>query len=132
MKLKKYLIFFLVLAVFLSTNLIFSSCKEEKADNTYTGTSDNEIPAEVEQDNPTLDQMIGEMIILGFRGTEVDNSSDIVEYINEYNIGGVILFDYDVPSKSYLRNILDPQQTKKLIGDLKKLTRGDLIIAVDA
>ncbi|HEY4662506.1 MAG TPA: glycoside hydrolase family 3 protein [Candidatus Humimicrobiaceae bacterium] len=134
MKSKQYQIFlfFLLLIVFLFTNFLFSSCNEEKADNTYTGTSDNEISTEIEQDTPTLDQMIGEMIILGFRGTEVDSSSSIVEYINEYNIGGVILFDYDVPSKSYPRNILDPQQTKKLIGDLKKLTRGDLIIAVDA
>jgi beta-N-acetylhexosaminidase len=134
MKSKKYLIFlfFLVLVVFLFTNFLFSSCKEEKADNAYTGTSDNETSTEMEQNNPKLDQMIGEMIILGFRGTEVDSSSSIVEYINEYNIGGVILFDYDVPSKSYPRNILDPQQTKKLIGDLRKLTRSDLLIAVDA
>jgi beta-N-acetylhexosaminidase len=76
--------------------------------------------------------MIGEMIILGFRGTEVDGSSGIVEYINKYNIGGVILFDYDVPSKSFPRNILDPYQTKELIEDLKKFTRSDLLIAVDA
>jgi len=72
------------------------------------------------------------MIILGFRGTEVDSSSGIVEYINEYNIGGVILFDYDVPSKSFPRNILDPYQTKKLIEDLKKFTHNDLLIAIDA
>jgi beta-N-acetylhexosaminidase len=134
MKSKKYLIFsfFLVLVVFLFTNFIFSSCKEEKADNASTGTSDNETSTEIEQAGPTLDQMIGEMIILGFRGTEVDGSSGIVEYINKYNIGGVILFDYDVPSKSFPRNILDPYQTKELIEDLKKFTRSDLLIAVDA
>ncbi|OFW62370.1 MAG: hypothetical protein A2Z35_01340 [Actinobacteria bacterium RBG_19FT_COMBO_36_27] len=133
MKLKKYLIFlfFLVLAVFLPTNFIFSSCKE-KTNNINTGTSNNKTSAEMEQTSPTLDQMIGEMIILGFRGTEIDNYSGIVEDINEYNIGGIILFDYDVPSKSFPRNILDPSQTKKLIGDLKKFTRSDLLIAVDA
>jgi beta-N-acetylhexosaminidase len=75
--------------------------------------------------------MIGEMIILGFRGTEIDDSSKIVKDINEYNIGGIILFDYDVPSKSFPRNIINPKQTKKLIEDLKKLTRNDLFIAVD-
>src|SRR4030065_2115379 len=133
MKSKKYLIFlfFLVLTVFLSTNFIFSSCKEEKTDNISTGTSNNKTSAEMEQTSPTLDQMIGEMIILGFRGTEIDNYSGIVEDINEYNIGGIILFDYDVPSKSFPRNILDPQQIKKLIEDLKKFTRSDLFIAVD-
>ena len=134
MKSKKYQIFlfFLVLAVFLSTNFIFSSCKEEKTDNINAGTSNNDTPSEMEQTSPTLDQMIGGMIILGFRGTEADNSSGIVEDINEYNIGGIILFDYDVPSKSFPRNILDPSQTKKLIEDLKKFTRSDLFIAVDA
>ncbi|MHB1376565.1 MAG: beta-N-acetylhexosaminidase [Candidatus Humimicrobiaceae bacterium] len=76
--------------------------------------------------------MIGEMIILGFRGTEIDNSSKIVKDINNYNIGGVILFDYDIPSKSSPRNIISPKQTKKLIEDIKKLTRQDLFVAVDA
>ncbi|HJX02009.1 MAG TPA: glycoside hydrolase family 3 protein, partial [Candidatus Humimicrobiaceae bacterium] len=134
MKSKKYQIFlfFLVLTVFLSTNFIFSSCKEEKTDNINTGTSNNDTPSEMEQTSPTLDQMIGEMIILGFRGIEVDSSSGIIQDINKYNIGGVILFDYDVPSKSFPRNILDPYQTEKLIEDLKKFTRSDLFIAVDA
>jgi len=125
MKLKKYLIFFffLMLCAILSFNFIFVSCKKKTASETSTA----QIPV-----TPTLDQMIGEMIILGFRGTEVSDSSKIVQDINEYNIGGVILFDYDVPSKSFPRNIVDPKQTKKLIEDLKKLTRSDLFIAVDA
>ena len=125
MKLKKYLIifFFLMLCTILSCSLIFSSCKKETASETSTA----KIPVP-----PTLDKMIGEMIILGFRGTEVSDSSKIVQDINDYNIGGVILFNYDVPSKSFPRNIVDPKQTKKLIEDLKKLTRSDLFIAVDA
>jgi len=125
MKLKKYLIifFFLMLCTILSCSLIFSSCKKETASETSTA----KIPV-----TPTLDKMIGEMIILGFRGTEVSDSSKIVQDINEYNIGGVILFNYDVPSKSFPRNIVDPKQTKKLIEDLKKLTLSDLFIAVDA
>ena len=135
MKPKKYLIilFSLLMCTILSCSLIFSSCKKE----TTTETSQTE--ASVEETfttqipvTPTLDQMIGEMIILGFRGTEVNNSFKIIRDINEYNIGGVILFDYDVPSKSFPRNILNPEQTKKLIEDLKKLTRSDLLVAVDA
>jgi len=116
MKIKKYLIFVFVLmlcAIF-SFSFIFVSCSKKTI-----------------QSNPTMDQMIGEMIILGFRGTEIDDSSKIVKDINEYNIGGIILFDYDVPSKSFPRNIINPKQTKKLIEDLKKLTRNDLFIAVD-
>jgi len=116
MKLNKYLIsiFFLMLCAILSFSFIFVSCSKKTI-----------------QSDHTLDQMIGEMIILGFRGTEIDASSKIVKDINEYNIGGIILFDYDVPSKSFPRNIINPKQTKKLIEDLKKLTRNDLFIAVD-
>jgi len=135
MKPKKYLIisFSLLLCTILSCSLIFSSCKKEtvtetsQAEASVEDTSTDQIPVTL-----TLDRMIGEMIILGFRGTEVSDSSKIVNDINEYNIGGVILFDYDVPSKSFPRNIVDPKQTKKLIEDLKKLTRSDLFIAVDA
>jgi len=136
MKLKRFLIFllFLLLCAVLFLSFIFSSCKKEKeVDTTQAGTlagktsSTAQIPV-----TPTLDRMIGEMLILGFRGTEVDNTSKIVKDINKYNIGGVILFNYDVPSKSFPRNIVDPKQTKKLIEDLKKLTRSDLFIAVDA
>ena len=117
MKLKKYLalIFCLMLCVILSFSFIFVSCNKKTI-----------------QRNLTLDQMIGEIIILGFRGTEIDGSSKIVKDINEYNIGGIILFDYDVPSKSSPRNIINPKQTKKLIEDIKSLTRHDLFIAIDA
>jgi len=117
MKLKKYLlfIFFLMLCTILSSSFIFVSCNKKTI-----------------QRNLTLDQMIGEIIILGFRGTEIDSSSKIVKDINEYNIGGIILFDYDVPSKSSPRNIINPKQTKKLIEDIKNLTRHDLFIAIDA
>ena len=104
-----------MLCTILSFSFIFVSCKKRTI-----------------QSNLTLDQMIGEMIILGFRGTEIDGSSKIVRDINEYNIGGIILFDYDVPSKSSPRNIINPKQTKKLIEDIKNLTRHDLFIAVDA
>ncbi len=135
MKPKKYLIilFSLLMCAILSCSLIFSSCKKEtvtetsQAEASVEDTSTDQIPV-----TPTLDRMIGEMIILGFRETEVSDSSKIVQDINEYNIAGVILFDYDVPSKSFPRNIVDPKQTKKLIEDLKKLTRSDLFIAIDA
>ncbi|MFA7141782.1 MAG: glycoside hydrolase family 3 N-terminal domain-containing protein [Candidatus Paceibacterota bacterium] len=81
---------------------------------------------------PSLDEKIGEMIMLGFRGTSVSSSSKIIKDINEYHIGGVVLFDYDQPSKSYPRNIESPSQVKKLIDDIKGLTNSSLFIAVDA
>jgi len=79
-----------------------------------------------------LKEKIGQMIIIGFRGTEVSENSPIVMAIKELNLGGVILFDYDVPSKSFPRNILTPEQIKKLISDLQKFSSIPLFIAVDA
>jgi len=135
MKPKKYLIilFSLLICAILSCSLIFSSCKKETASETSQAeASGGETSTAQIAGTPALDRMIGEMIILGFKGTEVDNTFKIVKDINKYYIGGVILFDYDVPSKSFPRNIVDPKQTKKLIEDLKKITRSDLFIAVDA
>lgn len=111
----KKIVLIIILIALVSTAIIFISNKKE---TTFNAVS--------------LDQQIGEMIILGFRGTEVDESSKIISDINGYDIGGIILFDYDVPSKTWGRNIENPKQTKKLIEDIKNLTKKDLFIAVDA
>lgn len=80
-----------------------------------------------------LKEKIGQMLMIGFRGTEIGDGSDIGNAIEELNLGGVILFDYDAPSKSRPRNIVDRQQTKKLIADLKSRAKNEpLLVAVDA
>ena len=80
-----------------------------------------------------LEEKIGQMLMVGFRGAEVGNGSDIGSAIEELNLGGVILFDYDAPSKSRPRNIVDREQTKKLIADLKGHAKNEtLLVAVDA
>ncbi len=71
------------------------------------------------------------MVIAGFRGTSVEAGSYIVKAVNDLDLAGVILFDIDVPSKSFPRNILSPSQTKKLLADIKKFTRKDIFAAVD-
>lgn len=80
-----------------------------------------------------LKEKIGQMLMVGFRGTEIDNNTPIAKTIAELNLGGVILFDYDAPSKSRPRNIIDWQQTKKLIADLKNYAKNEpLLVALDA
>jgi len=138
MRLKKYMKILLVLSLcsLFLLSLLFSSCKKEKlakiTDTTNEEATVKETSTSTGQSTLTLEQMIGQMIIVGFRGTEVDSSSKIVQDINKYNIGGVILFDYDVPLESFPRNILTPEQTEKLTKDLKKLTRSDLLVTIDA
>ncbi|MCK4355059.1 beta-N-acetylhexosaminidase [Candidatus Parcubacteria bacterium] len=79
-----------------------------------------------------LKEQIGQMLMIGFRGTEISKDSYIVQEMEDLNIGGVILFDYDVPSKSFPRNIISPKQTKNLIADLKKFSGTPLFVAIDA
>jgi len=80
---------------------------------------------------PSLDVMIGQMLMAGFRGYDVDKTSSIVSDIRDYHLGGVVLFDYDVALKKPERNIKDPEQVKKLNGDLQSFANIPLFIGVD-
>ncbi len=85
-----------------------------------------------EQEKEEVREKIGQMLIVGFRGSEVDSESGIIKAVNDLNIGGVILFDYDVPSRGEAeRNIVNLRQTKELISKLKEAD-DSLFIAVDA
>jgi beta-N-acetylhexosaminidase len=79
-----------------------------------------------------LKEKIGQMIMVGFRGTQFSPDSDIAKAIDNQKIGGVILFDYDVFLKSPSRNIVSPKQVKKLIADLQKRSKTPLLVGVDA
>jgi len=79
-----------------------------------------------------LKNEIGQMIMIGFRGTEAKPGSYITKVLREVKVGGVILFDYDVPSKSYNRNIINPEQVENLISNLKLYSSEPLLVAVDA
>ena len=80
----------------------------------------------------SLDQQIGQLIIAGFRGKTIEKDSDIVNYINEYYIGGVILYDEDLAiGGAGTRNIESPPQVKNLIGQLQEVANDTLLISVD-
>ncbi len=77
-----------------------------------------------------LKNKIEQMLIIGFRGTTA--TPYISQTLKDLNVGGVILFDKDVPSQGEIeRNIINPQQIKELISQLNELSN-DLFIAVDA
>lgn len=80
----------------------------------------------------SLNEMIGQMIMIGFRGMEINDQSPVVRDITEFNIGGVLLFDYDVEKKKFERNIRSPEQVQKLVQDLTQLSSDiPLLVAVD-
>lgn len=79
-----------------------------------------------------LERQIGQMLMVGFRGLEVDESSPIVRDIREGRVGGVILFDYDVALNSPVRNVASPAQVKKLVADLQAVAPSlPLFVAID-
>ncbi|WP_028388998.1 glycoside hydrolase family 3 protein [Legionella fairfieldensis] len=67
----------------------------------------------------SLRDKIGQMLIIGFEGKHVDKNSPIIKAINENNIGGVILFDYNYRTNTFDKNIANPEQLKKLNQDLQ-------------
>jgi len=78
-----------------------------------------------------LDKKIGQMICVGFRGWDVDKKSPIIRDINQYQIGGIVLFDYDVMLKKPVRNVKSPKQLKNLISKLQKSSAVPLFITID-
>lgn len=114
---KNTLFFFIVIPLCLLT---FFSCKEANTNN------NNQIK------EPTLQTMIGQMIMVGTRGMTIGEvSPQFKQQIKDGKIGGVILFDYDVVKKEAHRNIQTPEQVKALITGLKALTPKPLFMAVD-
>ena len=72
----------------------------------------------------TLEQKIGQVILIGFDGIAVD--AELHRMISEYHIGGVILF---------ARNVQSPQQVAELTNQLQAIARESgspgLFIAID-
>lgn len=81
--------------------------------------------------NLTLEEKIGQMILTGFRGTQLDLESPVARNIKAGRISGVYLSDKDLALKQSIRNIESPEQITRLIGDLKKLSKEPLFVGAD-
>ncbi|WP_429886149.1 glycoside hydrolase family 3 N-terminal domain-containing protein [Geoalkalibacter halelectricus] len=81
--------------------------------------------------SPSLEEKIGQMLMVGFRGTVVDKDHFVVRAISEKNLGGVILFDYDLDTRRSGRNIASPEQLKDLVAALQQASASPLLVAVD-
>lgn len=84
-----------------------------------------------EQKEASLRRDIGEMLLVGFRGQDAKSCGHIERDIKEYHIGGVILFEYDVASRTRNRNVASPSQLKRLCNQLQQMAGGSLIISID-
>lgn len=79
----------------------------------------------------SLDQKLGQMLLLGFRGTRLTGENPVITDIRDRHIGGVILFDYDLMRKSGDRNIVSPEQVAQLTSDLKSHAEIPLFVSID-
>lgn len=84
---------------------------------------------------PSLEAMIGQMIMVGFRGDGAHPLSQelrgLLEDIEKGRIGGVILFERDWQTKQRGRNIVSLPQVAALATLLQKNAAVPLFIAVD-
>lgn len=79
----------------------------------------------------SLETMIGQMVMVGFRGLHADPESAIGKDIRAGRVGGIILFDYDVALKTRPRNIESPAQVQALVQGLQAMTPDTLLVGVD-
>ncbi len=80
----------------------------------------------------SLEQKIGQMLMVGFHGTSAKPGSQICNDIRQYNLGAVILFDYNPVDKSKPKNIASKAQVARLTKELQACSRDrKLLIAVD-
>jgi beta-N-acetylhexosaminidase len=68
---------------------------------------------------------VGELFMLGFRGTSVPDS--VRSFEAEFGLGGVILFDVDVEAGLPIRNIENPDQLRALCSEIRGLPSRPLI-----
>lgn len=80
---------------------------------------------------PSLDVMLGSMLMLGFRGVELAPDDPFLEAVRAGRVGHVLLFDRDLPSGGGQRNIRCPEQLRRLTAMLRAASPGPMFIAVD-
>jgi beta-N-acetylhexosaminidase len=87
----------------------------------------------------TLRNKIGQMLIMGFSGAELHEHSPIAQWLSNDGLGGVLLFDKDLSTDMYGKNLKNQAQIKHLTHQLNhysaKLFTDDeelpLLIALD-
>jgi len=63
---------------------------------------------------------LGELLLVGFGGTQVDGNDEVRSLVCDVKVGGLILFERDSRSGD-ARNITSPEQVRQLTSDLQAL-----------
>jgi beta-N-acetylhexosaminidase len=84
------------------------------------------------QQEVSLDEKIGSMLMVGFMGLEAKPDSQICQDIRNYHLGGVILFDVNPLDRRKPKNFESKEQVRTLTSQLQSCSHdGKLLIAVD-
>jgi beta-N-acetylhexosaminidase len=79
----------------------------------------------------SLRQKIAGLIVVGFRGSRLDQTPWLSTALAETGLGGVILFDRDQATGGH-RNVLSAAQVKTLVGDIRAAAGNrPVIVSVD-
>ncbi|SIN73336.1 glycoside hydrolase family 3 protein [Halodesulfovibrio marinisediminis] len=79
----------------------------------------------------SLKTMIGQMIMVGFRGEGATAAHVLLKDIKQHQIGGVILFEKDCLRPQAVRNIVSKKQVRDLISALQDASNIPLFVAID-
>jgi beta-N-acetylhexosaminidase len=63
---------------------------------------------------------VADLLLVGFRGSQVEGSEEIRSLVCDVKVGGLILFERDAAT-GQSRNIVSPEQVKQLTADLQSL-----------
>jgi beta-N-acetylhexosaminidase len=89
-------------------------------------------PNESDPQDVPLEEKIGQMLLIGFRGMEINDDAPIAKDISAGRVGGVVLFDVDVALGYTERNIQSPEQVTLLNQQLSSYAKDyPLLICVD-
>jgi len=79
----------------------------------------------------TIREKIAQLFLIGFRGSDLSEESEINHTIRNEKPGGVILFDRDMIHNKPVHNIQSPEQVKTLTKKLKEASEIPLFIGID-
>lgn len=72
---------------------------------------------------------LGQLFMLGFRGTTLSADHWLVGAVRDQGLGGVILFDRNVDGT--VQNVVSPDQLRRLVDDLQQLAPLPLLVGID-
>lgn len=82
-------------------------------------------------DTLPIRKKIAQLFLMGFRGSDVSEGSEVYQMIQEVGPGAVILFDQDMVHHKPVHNISSPKQLQELCGALHQTSSLPLWIGID-